>query len=180
MQTNITYTRASTKNELLQILELQKANLITNVSETVKQKEGFVTVHHSFEILQTMNTVCPHIIAKHKNNVVGYALTMVKDFKNDIDILKPMFNHIETTVNANLNYIVMGQICIDKNFRGQGVFKGLYNHMTHTLKNQFSCIITLIDSKNIRSINAHKAVGFKTLKTFSQDEKNLNLVILNF
>lgn len=178
MQKNITYQRAATKEELHQILELQKINLYANVPENEKQKEGFLTVHSDFEILEAMNNTCAHIIAKHNNNVVGYALSMTRDFKDKVEILKPMFQQINSTEKANSNYIIMGQICVDKNFRGQGLFRGLYNHMQQELKNQFNAIITLIDVKNIRSINAHKTVGFQLLKNFKQENKSLNLVVL--
>ncbi|WP_406685452.1 GNAT family N-acetyltransferase [Seonamhaeicola sp. MEBiC1930] len=178
MHSEITYTRASNDEELHQILELQKLNLLTYISEKEKQKEGFVTVHHSFIVLQAMNNVCAHIIAKHYNQVIGYALSMTKEFREDVELLKPMFQQIDTLVKTNLNYIVMGQICVDKNYRGQGVFRGLYNFMKETLQNQFDSIITLIDVKNMRSTNAHKAVDFKLLKNFSQGDKSLDLVIL--
>ncbi len=175
---NITYHRASTKKELHQILELQSINLISNVSENVKRKEGFVTVHHSFKVIETMNNTCAHTIAKHNGKVIGYALSMTKDFREDVEILKPMFQQIDTVTKTDLNYIVMGQICVDKDYREQGVFRGLYNHMKQELQHQFSTIITLIDVKNVRSINAHKSVGFQLLKNFPQGNKSLDLVIL--
>ncbi|WP_299548227.1 GNAT family N-acetyltransferase [Seonamhaeicola sp.] len=179
LKTNITYQRASTDEELQQILKLQKANSIASISEEEKQKEGFVTVHHNFDILQAMNNACAHIIAKHNNNVVGYALSMTKDFRDKIDILKPMFQQIDSSLKTNLNYVVMGQICVDKSYRGQGVFRGLYHHMKQELNHQFETIITLIDVKNTRSIAAHRAVGFKLLKNFAQGDKSLDLVILD-
>ncbi|TYA73934.1 GNAT family N-acetyltransferase [Seonamhaeicola marinus] len=175
----VTYHRASTNEELDQILELQRTNLISFVSEAEKQKEGFVTVHHTFEVLEAMNNSCAHIIAKYNDKVVGYALSMPKAFREDVEILKPMFHHIDFVTDKNLEYIVMGQICVDKNFRGKGVFRGLYNHMKKELQHQFDAIITLIDVKNVRSINAHNSVGFQLLKNFSQGDKSLNLVILD-
>lgn len=178
MHSKIKYLEASTNDELHQILELQKINLLSNVPENEKQTEGFVTVHHNFDILKAMNDTCAHTIAKYNNKVVGYALSMTKDFREDIEVLKPMFQQIDMITKPNLNYIVMGQICVDKNHRGQGIFRGLYSHMTQEFKNQFGSIITLIDVKNVRSINAHRAVGFKLLKNFSQRDKSLDLVIL--
>lgn len=64
-----------------------------------------------------MNDKCNHIIAKSKNEVIGYALSMVKDFKNDIAVLNPMFVIIETNISDGLEYIVMGQIFVDKAYR---------------------------------------------------------------
>lgn len=174
----IYYTKVKTDKELLEILELQKKNLPENLSSTEKEKQGFVTVKHSFKILKKMNDMCEHTVAKHKDKVVGYALSMTKDFANDIEILKPMFTEISNTL-PNENYLVMGQICIDKEFRGLGVFRGLYNFMKTEICNlEFSKIITEIDTKNSRSLRAHKSVGFKDLKDYVSDEKIWRIVFL--
>lgn len=69
MQT-IIYKRTTTNQELKDILDLQKRNLPLSISEEEKQKEGFVTVRHPFEVLKEMNDACPHIIARHNNKVV--------------------------------------------------------------------------------------------------------------
>ena len=69
----ITYHRAKTNEELQEILELQKQNLRHLITEEQKQKEGFVTLQHDFEILKKMNDACAHCIAKQDQKVVGYA-----------------------------------------------------------------------------------------------------------
>ncbi|PQB08466.1 hypothetical protein BST83_16045 [Polaribacter filamentus] len=174
----IQYTKAQSNNELEQILELQKNNLFENLSEEEKKEHGFVTIKHTFEILKAMNDVCPHTIAKFEDKVVGFALSMTKDFAEDIEVLKPMFYEISKLVSDE-KYIVMGQISIDKDFRKQGVFKGLYEFMkTVICLNTFDAIITEIDIKNERSLNAHESVGFKVLKDFKAGDKNWRIVLL--
>jgi len=165
----IIYKRAITDEELYQILELQRRNI--SISEEEKQKEGFITVKHDFEILKTMNNKCAHTIAKNNGSVIGYALSMVKQFKEEIAVLKPMFKEIENSVDSNLSYITMGQICIDKAFRKQGVFRGLYNAMKEHVKHEFDVIITEVDRKNTRSLNAHQAIGFELLKTYKSNNQ---------
>ena len=174
----IEFTTASNQTDLLQILELQQQNLPENLSETTKKEQGFVTVHHDLELLQKMNDVHPHIIAKSNDVVVGYALSMSKVFRNDIPILIPMFNKIDTTSKATKSYILMGQICIDKNFRGKGIFRSLYTKMKEEFSGLYDCIITEVDEENTRSINAHKAIGFKTLKTYTSNNHNWEIVYL--
>ncbi len=72
MKIEITYYRASTTEELNQVLKLQEDNLPEKLS--VSEKEGFLTVHHTFDILKQMNDACAHILAKHNDEVIGYAL----------------------------------------------------------------------------------------------------------
>ena len=110
----IVYGRAKSGKDLEQILELQKCNLFTNVSEEERRQEGFLTVAHSLDLLEEMNEVCPHIIAKYRDTVVGYALCMDPAFSQEIEVLKPMFAEIEAVMPEGESYIVMGQICVDK------------------------------------------------------------------
>ncbi|WP_276168970.1 GNAT family N-acetyltransferase [Zobellia alginiliquefaciens] len=174
----IIYTTATTAIELEQILVLQQKNLPTSVSAQEKEKEGFVTVVHNFEILKAMNDVCPHIIAKSGEQVVAYALCMHPKFANEIEVLKPMFKELDCTVPLITNCIAMGQICVDKAFRRQGIFRKLYETMQAKTQKSFNCIITEIDATNARSIQAHYAVGFKELKTYDAADQEWKIVFL--
>ena len=177
-KSNISYCRAKTNKELHQILELQQKNLFASVSEEEHINEGFVTVSHSFEILKKMNAVCPHIIAKAGGKVIGYALCMHPYFSKKIEILKPMFREIMAVVLKDAKYMAMGQICIDKDYRKQGIFRNLYQTMSDSLKPEFDSIITEVDANNIRSLNAHYAIGFKHLKSYNSGGQDWELIIL--
>lgn len=163
---NIQFRRASTTKELQEIITLQQGNIAENINREEKLKEGFVTVQHSIEILQQMNTACSHCIVKTNDTVIAYALVMKQSFKNSIKALEPMFNEIEQIVPKNKNYIIMGQICISKEYRGLGIFKQLYDFYKNELSQKYDCVITEVASINERSLNAHRSVGFKTLKTY--------------
>ena len=175
---NITYCIASSDAELHQILKLQKRNLPNSISIQEKQIEGFVTVDHTFDILKEMNDFCPHIIAKYEDKVVGYTLCMHPKFANKIEVLKPMFEEIKAVVSKKIKFIIMGQVCIDKNYRKMGVFRGLYHHMKNELQSDFDVIITEVDAENTRSLNAHIAVGFEVLKEYKADNKDWVIVHL--
>lgn len=184
----ISLTTVSSRKELLQILTLQKQNLPQAVSETERLSEGFVTVHHTYSLLENMNAVQPHIIAKYRDDVIGYALCMHPKFGDDIDILKPMFVEIDIAISSREtrslfsqltadNFIVMGQVCIHKRYRKQGIFRQLYNHMKLKTQEKYAYIITEVDAKNARSLHAHYAVGFKDLKTYQALGQEWKLII---
>lgn len=181
METVITYHRVKTTEELNAILKLQEENLRHLVSDEQKQKEGFVTLQHDFEILKKMNDACAHCIAKQDNLVVGYALSMLRVFEKEIPLLAPMFletNKILQQQKKPLNYIAMGQICIAKEARGKGVFRNLYNYMATELSANFDAIITEVDTTNKRSSLAHKAVGFKVIKQYTSNNQLWEIVSL--
>ena len=173
---NLIYTTATTNEELIQILSLQQMNLKSSVSSDEMEKEGFVTVHHTLDVLIRMNNACPHIIAKDGEKVVGYALSMTDDFKDEISVLRPMFTELE---NVKIqNFITMGQICVAKTHREQGIFRGLYNAMKIASYPKYDAIITEVDATNTRSLGAHYAVGFEKVCTYSSLGQDWELISL--
>ncbi len=174
----VSYKRAGTKYELQQILELQQYNLSTYLSEEECLREGFVTISHSFDLLKKMNDVCPHIIAKDENKVIGYALCMHPQFSEEIDLLKPMFQALRTIFSKHEKYIVMGQICIAKDYRKMGIFRSLYHTMKEVLEPEFKSIVTEVNRSNQRSLNAHYSIGFRHLKTHKSKGRSWELIVL--
>ena len=173
---NLIYTTATTNEELIQILSLQQMNLKSSVSSDEMEKEGFVTVHHTLDVLTRMNNACPHIIAKDGDKVVGYALSMTDDFKDEISVLRPMFTELD---NVNIqNFITMGQICVAKTHRKMGIFRGLYNAMKIASYPKYDAIITEVDATNSRSLGAHYAVGFEKICTYSSLGQDWELISL--
>lgn len=164
-------TLARTDADIYQILELQRRNLKSNFDINNLPTDGFVTVHHTFELLKSMNDAAPHIIAKDEAKVVGYALTMLESFRTKIPVLVPMFEMFETlTYRAKpltaFRYYVMGQICIDEAYRGIGIFDKMYRKHQEELSKRFDLCVTEVSERNRRSIRAHERVGFETIHTY--------------
>lgn len=174
----ITYKKADTSNELKQILSLQQQNLPNSISQKEKETEGFLTVEHDFNILNQLNEVCPHIIAKEGKKLAGYVLCMHPKFADSIDVLKPMFKVLDNLKTPINSYIVMGQVCVDKAYRKSGVFRRLYDKMLETTSSDFDAIVTEVDATNNRSLEAHLAIGFKQLTTHEADGKKWQLIYL--
>ena len=173
----ISYKRASTLAELEQIRTLQLQNSSQNISSEEKLQEGFVTVQHSVALLEQMNSACAHTIAKDNDILVGFALVMLPDFRRQIAVLIPMFERIDELLPKDKTYVVMGQICVDKNYRKQGIFRGLYHFYREELQHQFDYLITEVATINIRSIQAHHAIGFKIIDTYHEDGIEWNIIL---
>ena len=167
--------RAATDQDLEEILELQKANRPENLSKEDAQREGFVHVRHDVPLLQAMNTPYPHAIAKDSEDgkVVGYTLSLLRTFDRDrIPLLDGLTKAIDSVSYCGrsvkeMNYIVMGQVCIHKDYRGKGIFGGLYDMMKMTLSPHFDCITTCVSVRNTRSLRAHAKVGFQSILRYS-------------
>ncbi|MGZ9677366.1 N-acetyltransferase family protein [Flavobacterium sp. GNP001] len=176
----ILYCRANLLEELEQIRELQLQNSCFQISTEEKTKEGFVTIQHTVSLLEKMNNACKHIIAKDHTKVIGFALVMLPSFKAEIPALQPLFTRIEQLVAREAKYVVMGQICISKDYRKQGVFRALYHFYREQLQGEFDVLITEVATLNQRSLQAHQAIGFKIIATYLEHDLEWNIIQWNW
>lgn len=172
---------ASTSSDLEGILELQWANHLSTISSEQKSKEGFVTVRHTMEQLEVMNSIASHIIAINQEKVVGYILAMTKASKNLVPVLVPMFEQFDQIKFkekkvAEMNYMVIGQICVGKNQRGSGLFDQMYKAYKEAYSPTYEFAITEIALSNTRSLAAHQRVGFKTIHEFADQTQQWAIV----
>ena len=138
----ITYETANSVKDLTEIIALQKENLKENLADIEIQAQGFVTVSHALSDLEKLQQYEKSLVVKDQNKVVGYILAMTKNSRSDIPILIPMFQIFdaiyfnEKTVSA-YNYMVVGQVCIGKNYRGLGIFDKAYAAYKALFKDKF-------------------------------------------
>lgn len=168
---SLTYTIA-TPQDLPGILSLQRENLAVNLSSAEVREQGFVTVVHTLTSLGNMNDIEPHIIAKDGDTVAAYLLAMTAAAQNDIEVLKPMFElfeHIQLHGKpiASYKYIVVGQVCVGKPYRGQGVLDAAYAEYRRRLSGKYDFAITEISTRNTRSLRGHERVGFREVHRFT-------------
>lgn len=167
------FTTSQTDQDLLQILDLQKRNLAQSLTPEEIDQEGFVTVHHSFEGLKKMNGYEQSVIAKEGGMVVAYLLAMTQQSKYDIPILAPMFEVFNQVLYqgkkiSEFNYLVVGQVCVAKEFRGKGVLDECYREYKRRFGKKYDFAITEIAQKNGRSMKAHERIGFKIIHQYRE------------
>jgi len=183
---DILYKACTFKIEMLNILQLQRENHFTSLSAEDIASEGFLTCTHSLELIRELNDLAPHIIAVCNNKVIAYLLTMTEVAESKMPLLNPMFKEFRTTVFkgkmiSEYNYLIVGQVCVGKGFRGQGVLENCYQVYESFYKNKFDFAITEIATRNKRSINAHKRIGFVEInRYFSPDGEKWSIVILDW
>jgi len=168
--------------ELQQILTLQENNLLQQLTPEERASQGFVTLQHDLATLQQMHALSPSVIVKQDANVIAYALTMAEGCRQLIPDLEPMYSLLDTLSwkdqpLSSRRYYVMGQICIDKPYRGQGIFEMLYHYHREVYQPAYDLFITEIATRNHRSLRAHEKVGFKIIHTH-RDELDEWAVVL--
>lgn len=178
----ITYTTADTEKDLQGILALQKANLTRSLSEGEIQSQGFVTVDHTYEQLKKLNDIEKHVIAKDDDKIAGYVLAMTTASKFDIPILIPMFEVFESIIYkgkkiSDYNYLVVGQVCVAKGYRGMGIFDDCYTAYKKYYSSKYDFAITEIADTNTRSLNAHYRVGFENIYSYTGPDSTRWIVV---
>lgn len=174
--------QTETKEELLQILQLQQQYLAGHNSAIEEKEQGFVTVHHNLEKLQHLHALAPSVIVKDNERIIAYALVMLAQAGSLIPELKSMFEMLETLSWKDkplqqYRYYVMGQVCVDKPYRGLGVFQMLYDKHKELMQPYYGFVVTEIATRNTRSIRAHEKVGFKLLHRFSDEKEEWDIVV---
>lgn len=154
------------EEELSQILDLQRANLPRQLSAEEMATEGFVTVEHTLEVLKRMHAIAPSIIACDGTTVVGYALVMPVECRRFIPILEPMFQRLDALGMSEQRFYVMGQICVGKRWRGQGVVDLLYQAHRRYLRARYDYSVTEVATRNLRSMRAHQRIGFVVIDRY--------------
>ncbi len=167
----IHFTTSQTVDDLKGILVLQQQNLRGSLTSQEILDEGFVTVAHSLEVLKKMNNIEHNIIVKEAEKIIGYLIAMTSSSRNEIPILQPMFEMLDKIVYkgkviSDYNYLVVGQACVDKHYRGQGILDKAYQEYRNHFQNKYELAITEIASKNMRSMRAHHRVGFTTIHEY--------------
>ena len=72
---------------------------------------------------------------------------------------------------------MVGQVCIDKAWRGLGVLDHCYAAYKEHYRSKYDFAITEIASRNVRSLKAHKRIGFKEINTYVSDNTNWSVVL---
>jgi len=171
----IQFTTVSTPDDVSGILDLQARNLTSALTPHTIASQGFVTVRHDESVLRRMNEAAPSIIAKAGGRVVGYALVMPRRFADDVPILGPLFEMLDTLswngepLRGNPRWFVMGQVCVAEGYRGTGTFDGLYRTMAERYGTDFDFTVTEVAARNTRSRRAHERVGFQTLHVYGDE-----------
>ena len=166
---SISYTTVVDERDVRQIHELQSANHHSVVDPEAAVSEGFTSVRHRLDVLAAMNREYPSIVAKDGDAVCGYCLMMPRTFRAQVPELESMFATLEPLhwhgerLADNPRWFVMGQVCVAAGFRGRGLFDGMYAKLREVYSPEFDLAITEISHRNLRSLRAHRRVGFETL-----------------
>lgn len=181
---NITISLATSDDDIVGIYELHCNNLKHNISIQERETEGFVTAVYDIELLLLMKDVNPSIIAKdaESNKVIGYALVFSKELKGKHLLLDDLIDTIDKLnykddVLANSNYLIVGQLCVAKGYRGLGIVQELYKYYKQIYSENYQYLLTDVARDNPRSLKAHLKSSFEIISTISFDDNIFDVIL---
>jgi len=177
--------RVTSQAELEGIKQLQQENLKKNLTDEQSGSEGFVTAEYSMAFLEKMHTQSPSIIAKMGDQVIGYALVSVKAIRDEHELLADLFNTIDRIIYhdqllKDARYVVVGQLCVSKNYRGLGLVQQMYQYFKQCLSSEFDYCITDVAKDNPRSLKAHLRSGFQIIDSLTYGGLGWDIVLWNW
>lgn len=177
----ITIELSDLAGDLERIIALQAANHASALPSEQGAADGFVTMRYTAAQLRAMCGAYRHVVAKSDGVVVGYALVMLKECRATFPFLDAMFRDAEAGFldgHALLGkpYFVMGQVCIDKTFRGKGIFRALYRALREQMRAQFDLVVTEVSTRNARSMAAHRGIGFRSVKDVEDEASEWRVI----
>ena len=162
----------STEAEILGIKALQEENLRTNITDEEALSQGFLTASYTMDYLLDMNAAAPTVIAKDGEVIAGYAMVATQPVRNGHDLMADLFDTIDrTTYQGKLlkeaSYVVVGQLCVAKAYRGMGLVQQLYGYFRDCYADQYEYLVTDVAQANTRSLKAHLKSGFQVIDTLT-------------
>jgi GNAT superfamily N-acetyltransferase len=181
----ITITTATSDDHLLGILALQRRNHLQAIPADVQASEGFVFVEHTLPLLAKMAAASAQAIALVDERVVGYCLSLPLALQADVPTLAPMFAQFgQCTYRGRpltqQRFVVGGQVCVDRDFRGQGLLARLYGQLRQSLRHDCDLCVTEIATRNRVSVRAHEKMGFEAIAEYGDGREEWVIVAWNF
>lgn len=175
----IKFERAIDDQSIAQILKLQKQNLKENLTQEERNSQGFVTVKHTFEQLKKINLKENAVIATSDGRVIAYAVAMRRETGEGMQVFDRLFEEVDKIKIGEMQftqfpYIIVGQLCIAKKFRAQGLVEKLYAFFSTEMQIKYDFIVTDISQENPRSLKAHEKSGYKKVLHFFDSYNNSN------
>ena len=159
-------------------IELQNKNLPA-VLDDIEKKDGFLSGEFTIEQFQAMNDDLCVMVCFDNDYFCGFLVASSIEFNKQFPLPKAMidcFPKISYKGKSIVEYnpFISGPGCIDRKYRGKGVYASLVRAVLNFLAQQTNppdLRISLVSSENSRSINAQKKIGMDRVGQFEFNNK---------
>ena len=144
-----------------------------------EKKNGFVTTNMTNE--QMTRLICEEngvTVAKDGDKVVAFALAASWDYWKEWPFFQYMIEILpENSYNGEVlttkNSYQYGPVCVDKDYRGTGVFEKVFFASLESMESRFPYMVTFVNKVNPRSYEAHtRKAKLDEVCSFSYNNNN--------
>lgn len=170
--------RIATVSDIEGVLELQSKYHVSTISDDDKP-DGFVTTaftRHDLEKLITEEKGL-HIVVE-RSKIIAYVMVASWEYWSSWPFFVNMINELHKITYLNLklntqNSYQYGPVCIDKQYRGKGVLKTLFEFSRKEMEKKYPILVTFINKINPRSYEAHvRKLGLEVIREFEYSNNN--------
>lgn len=151
--------RRAVAGDYQEILQLQSANYITNLTEE-ERRSGFLSAQFSFEQTAQIAEDLGITIAVLDHRVAGFLCAFRNEFPSGSPVIAEMLRHYplfrfeDRPLSGFFSYIY-GPVCIARQYRGRGLLRGLYEAQKKDLGARFEVGVAFVSRSNPHSLRAH-------------------------
>lgn len=171
-------TRIGTHFDIDGILALQDKNLYSKLNE-VERKEGFVTTPFTVvQIEQILEQNGLFVALNEDNHIIAYVFAGSWKYFEQWEIFNFMVSRFpklsfQSNPITTENSFQYGPICIDKNYRGQGIINLIFEEMRIEFLKKYPIAVTFINKINVISEKAHtKKLDWEIIDEFQFNNNN--------
>lgn len=174
--------RRFNSDDLPEILRIQKANLVFNMSENDKTN-GFLSVEFPSQQFIEMNSEIPTVVADLGSSLGGYLCGSSIQYSRQVPILAHMISLFPKTYFRRKSLeqyqpFIYGPVCIDRPLRGLGILEGLYHELLKRVAGKFDVGVLFISQANPRSLRAHTAkLGMEKVADFTFNGNDFYMLV---
>jgi predicted GNAT superfamily acetyltransferase len=167
---DVSYRRAL-PGDYAVILNLQSANYIANLSSH-ERAQGFLSAQFTPEQTSQLAKDLGTIVAVIDDQIVGFVCAFRNEFETGSPVIAKMLESYDCfTLEARplraFKSYIYGPVCIAREYRGQGLLRGLYEAQKKGLAGQFEIGVAFVSRSNPHSLDAHvKGLGMTEVGNF--------------
>ncbi len=158
MQVEATFRRVN-ERDYPSLLQLQEANLRDNLTPE-QSAQGFLSARFTRDQFAAMDADVAVVVARLDGAIKGYLCGSSVECNRQFPLLAAMLEQyprvaLNGRVLSDYASFVYGPVCVDRNLRGRGLLRGLFDALSYEVKGKFEAGVAFVAQDNTHSLAAH-------------------------
>ena len=168
--------RRATGVDFEKMVVLQNKYVISNLPPD-QRADGYLSAGFTAQQFADFDRDLCVVIADDASRLGGYLCASSSEFNRQFGLSGKLVSRYPQ-INFNGRRLdswksfVSGPICVESEYRGQGIFAGLYDILFKLVPEVYELAVVLVSIANPRSLRAHEKIGMVGLDEFEFDGRS--------